>query len=95
MRLYALMSLERASRRLRHLQAVIARPGTRVSSADVHVRWSSSESGTTFVLIFFGFEDHNRCALFVIGCANCSSKGYVTFYCIIVRFSSIFSSIYW
>ncbi|XP_076454368.1 von Willebrand factor A domain-containing protein 8-like [Babylonia areolata] len=51
MRLYGLMSIERASRRLRHLQAIIGRPGTRVSSAEVQVRWSSSESGSKKVSI--------------------------------------------
>ncbi|KAL8625507.1 hypothetical protein ACOMHN_014596 [Nucella lapillus] len=51
MRPYGLMSLERASRRLRHLQAIIGRPGTRVSSAEVHVRWTSSESGSKKVSI--------------------------------------------
>ncbi|KAK7090090.1 von Willebrand factor A domain-containing protein 8-like [Littorina saxatilis] len=51
MRLHGLMSLERATRRLRHLQTIIGRPGTRVSSADVQVRWSSSESGSKKVSI--------------------------------------------
>lgn len=45
------MSLERASRRLRHLQNVISRSGTRVSSAEVQVRWSSNESGSRKVSI--------------------------------------------
>ncbi|XP_025079335.1 von Willebrand factor A domain-containing protein 8-like isoform X2 [Pomacea canaliculata] len=50
MRIFGFMSLERANRRLRHLQAVI-KPAWRESTADLQVRWCSSESGSKRVSI--------------------------------------------